>query len=126
MENLYSTLINLESDRLLYYANVVRVGKNLFIALDFKELVDELDKMIYFTIEKPLQAPFSAIVEAYYNPRFVQSKRAFTRIGSVIDYREVSRMEIGQRLEYIKDFIYDKATQMSSLIRFTKHYELST
>lgn len=118
-ENLHTTLFNLEADRPMYYLFVVRVGRSLFLSLGFQDEVDKIDKMVFETIEKPLKAPFIAIIEAFYNPRFMYTKQAYTRIGDSIDYVQVTRWDIRMRLEKIKDYIYDRATMISSMIRFT-------
>jgi len=125
-ENLYQTLYQLEPERMMYYMFVVRIGRSLFMACGYQELVDELDLMIKEIIEKPLNAPFVAIIDAFYNPRFIYSKRAYTKIGDSIDYKQVTRWEIRMRLEYIKDWIYDKATQLSPYIRFTRPSQMIT
>lgn len=122
-ENLHNTLFRLEADRPMYYLLVIRVGRSLFLSMGFNDEVDKIDKMIFDTIEEPFKAPFQAIVEAFYNPRFMYTKQAYTRIGNSIDYVEVTRWQMRMRFEKIKDHIYDKATQYSSLIRFTHSSE---
>jgi hypothetical protein len=118
-ENLHTTLFNLEADRPMYYLYVIRVGRSLFLSMGFHEEVTKIDKMIFETLEKPYKAPFQAIVEAFYNPRFMYTKQAYTRIGDSVDYVQVTRWEMRMKFEKIKDYIYDKATQYASLIRFT-------
>jgi len=118
-ENLHTTLFNLEADRPMYYLYVVRIGRSLFLSLDYQEEVNKIDNMIFNTLEKPLKAPFIAIIEAFYNPRFMYSKHAYTRIGDSIDYVQITRWDIRMRLEKIKDYIYDRATMISNEIRFT-------
>lgn len=103
----------------MYYLLVVRVGRSLFLSMGFQEEVDKIDRMIFETLEKPLKAPFIAIIESFYSPRFMNTKHAYTRIGNSIDYVQVTRWDIRMRLEKIKDYIYDKATMSSNLIRFT-------
>jgi hypothetical protein len=105
----------------MYYMFVVRIGRSLFLSLGYEEEVKALDKMIYETLEKPLKAPFVAIIEAFYNPRFYFTKKAYTRIGDSVDYVEVTRWDMRLRMEKIKDYVYDRATRMSSQIRFTKN-----
>lgn len=118
-ENLHNTLFNLEADRPMYYLFVVRVGRSFFLSLGHQEVVNKIDRMIFETLEKPFKAPFVAIIEAFYNPRFMYAKHAYTRIGDSIDYVEVTRWDIRMRLEKIKDYIYDQATMVSQMVRFT-------
>lgn len=120
VENLYNTLFQLEPDRPYYYLFVVRIGKNIFMALGFDELNEKLDKLIKEQVELPLQSQFVSVIHAFYNPRFMMSKRAYTKVGDSIDYREVTRYEIMMRLEIVKDFIYDEVVKLSPYIRFTK------
>lgn len=119
-ENLYNTLFKLEADRPMYYLYVVRIGRSLFLSLGMKDEVDKIDEMIFETLEKPLRSPFVAIIQAYYNPKFMYSKMAYTKIGDDFDYIEFTRWDITVRLEKIKDYIYDRATTISSKIRFTQ------
>ena len=118
-ENLHTTLFSLEADRPMYYLYVIRIGRSLFLSLGFTEEVKKIDDMIFEYLEKPYKAPFMSIVEAFYNPRFMYSKQAYTKIGDNIDYIKVTRWEMRIRFEKIKDYIYDRATVYSSLIRFT-------
>lgn len=118
-ENLHTTLFNLDADRPMYYLLVIRVGRSLFLSMGLQDEVDKIDKMIFETLEKPLRAPFIAIMEAFYSPRFMYTKHAYTRIGDSIDYVQVTRWDIRMRLERVKDYIYDRATEISGMIRFT-------
>lgn len=120
VENLYNTLFQLEPDRPMYYLFVVRIARSIFMTLGFEDLVKELENRIKEEIEIPLQSHFVSIIHAYYNPRFMFSKRAYTKIGDSLDYREVTRYEIMMRLESVKDWIYDNVVQLSPYIRFTK------
>lgn len=124
VENLYTTLFQLESDRPKYYINVVRLARSLFLSLGFENKVEEMKVVITQQIEFPLKAEFVAIVNAYDNPRFFYSRRAYTKIGDSLDYKEVTRYEIEQRLEFIKDWIFDEITQLSQYIRFTKQTQM--
>lgn len=67
---------------------------------------------------------YTAIVNAYDNPRFMFKRRAYTKIGDSIDYKEVTRYEIENRLEVVKDWIYDEITQVSPYIRFTRQSQM--
>jgi hypothetical protein len=126
VENLYTTFFALEPDRPMYYMYVVRVGRSIFLSLGFHDKAQELDGMIREKIEIPLKSDFGSIIQAYYNPRFMFSKKAFTKIGDSVDYKYVTRYEIGQMLEELKDWVYDEITEMSSLIRFTRSSQVMT
>lgn len=124
VENLYVTLFQLESDRPRYYINIVRLARSIFISLGFEDKVEEMFVVIKKYVETPLKSDFVSVVNSYDNPRFMFSKRAYTRIGDSIDYKEVTRYEIGERLETVKDWIYDEVTKLSSQIRFTRQAQM--
>lgn len=120
VENLYITLFQLESDRPKYYINIVRVARSIFISLGHNDKVELMFLVIKKYIETPLRADFVSIVNAYDNPRLMYSKRAYTKIGDSIDYKEVTRYEIEKRLEIVKDWVYDEITKVAPNIRFTR------
>ena len=124
VENLYITLFNLESDRPQYYLNIVRLARSIFISLGYDDKVNILQQIIKRYVETPLKSDFVSIVNAYDNPRFMYSKRAYTKIGDIIDYKEITRYEIGQRLEMVKEWVYDEVTKVSSHIRFTRQAQM--
>ncbi len=124
VENLYITLFQLESDRPRYYINIVRLARSIFISLGHEDKVDILNKVMKMYVETPLKSDYVSIVNAYDNPRFMFSRRAYTKIGDTIDYKEVTRYEIGERLEMVKDWIYDEVTKISSEIRFTRQAQM--
>lgn len=124
VENLYTTLFQLESDRPKYYISVVRLARSIFLSLGFNDKVDELNIVIQQQIEIPLKAEYVSIVNAFDNPRFFYSRRAYTKIGDSLDYKEVTRYEIEKRLEVVKDWIFDEITQLSQYIRFTKQSQM--
>lgn len=124
VESLYTTLFNLEPDRPRYYINIVRIARSIFISLGFENKIYEMDIMIKKNIETPLMSNYTNIVHAYDNPRFAYSKRAYTKIGDSLDYKEVTRYEIENRLEIVKNWIYDEVTQLSPYIRFTKQSQM--
>lgn len=125
-ENVYQTLFQLEPDRPFYYQYVFRLGRSLFISTGQQDLVEQLDMMISEIIEKPLNAPLIAVIQAFYNPRFMMSKNAFTKIGDSINQKVVTRWEIQVRLEHIKDWVYNEATKISPMIRFTRGNQMLT
>jgi len=126
IENLYNTLFQLEPDRPMYYLFVVRIARSIFMGLEFSEKIMQLDNKIKTIIEEPLNSQFISIIHAYYNPRFMFSKRAYTKIGDSIDYKEVTRYEIMMRLEKVKDWVMDEIIQLSPYIRFTKQQQVLT
>ena len=124
IENLYHTLFQLESDRQEYYINLVRIARSIFLSLGFNKKAGEMQNIIKNYIEIPLNAEFVSVVNAYDNPKFMYSKKAFTRIGDSIDYKEVTRYEIKKRLEFIKNRIFDEVTKVSPYIRFTRQGQM--
>jgi hypothetical protein len=92
----------------------------------FIKLMKEMDDLIKEVVEEPLQASFTSVIHAFYNPRFMMSKRAYTKIGDTIDYKEVTRYEIMARFEKVKDWAIDKVTELSPYIRFTKQQQMIT
>lgn len=119
-ENLYTTLFQLEPDRPMYMIFVYRLARNIFLSLGYEDKIEKMDKIIRIHIEEPLQSDFVSVCHAFYNPRFMFSKRAYTKVGDSIEYREVTRYEIMVRLEFVKNFIYDEIVELSPYIRFTK------
>jgi len=125
VENLYTALLSLDPSRPMYYILVVRLTRNIFMSLGFDgsiypDKISELNNMIKEHIEIPLEAPFVNIVTAYDNPKFAFTRKAFTMVGDGVDAREVTRWEIMQRLEIIKNWCYDEIIALSPHIRFTK------
>ena len=125
-ENLHNTLFSLESDRPKYYTNIVRVAKSLFLSLNQEQKVQEMDLMIKRVIENPIDSDFVSVVNAYDNPRFMHSRKAFTRVGDSIDYKEITRYEIEQRLEKVKNWVFDEVTILAKEIRITSQSQMLT
>jgi hypothetical protein len=125
-ESLYVTLFQLEGGRPQYYVLVHRLARNIFLSLGYEDKVDAMERMIRTHIEIPLQADFVSVCAAFDNPRFMFSKRAYTLVGDGIDSRSVTRYEIQQRLEYVKNYIYDEVVQLSPYIRFTRPQTMLT
>jgi len=123
-ENLYLTIFKLESDRPKYYVNIVRIAKSLFLCLGYQNKVEELNLMIKRHIETALNSDFVSVVNAYDNPKFMNSRKAFTRVGDSIDYKEITRYEIEQRLETIKDWVFDEVAVVSKDIRMTSQSQM--
>jgi hypothetical protein len=119
VENLFFSLFNLEPERPMYYMSIYRVAKNIFINCDMQEKLDELDALIWMEIERPYKTTYFALVQAYYNPRFLMSRKAFCKIGDAIEHKKLTRYEIMLKLEKIKDWILDECSQMARNVRFT-------
>lgn len=121
VENLFYAFYKLEPDRPYYFNLVFRLGRSIFLQLGFENKAVELQKLIETRLEKPLSAPLFAILQAYYNPRFIYSKLAYCKIGDGIDSKEITRYDITMALESIKDWVYDEITSLSSFVRFTQN-----
>jgi hypothetical protein len=124
VESLFHTFFSLDPDRPQYFNLVIRLGKSIFIQLGFKKKCDELDKMIKDKIEIPFNAPLFAVLQAYYNPRFIFSRLAYCKVGDGIDVVEVTRYEMTVILEEIKDWVYDEVTNLAQDVRFTRGSEI--
>jgi len=124
VESLFHTFFRLDPDRPKYYNLVFAIAKRIFLQLGVDDKVEELEKMIYKKIEKPLNAPLFAILEAYYSPRFMFSKLAYCKIGEGIDSKEVTRLEMTKTLEEVKEWCYDEITALTPYIRFTNNTDI--
>lgn len=120
VESLFHTFFNLDPDRPQYFNLVFRLGRSIFLQLGFQDKAEELVQMITNNLEKPLNAPLFAILQAYYNPRFMFSKLAYCYVGEGIDAKEVTRYEMTVALEGIKDWVYDEVTNLTPYVRFTR------
>jgi hypothetical protein len=118
-ENLFFSLYNLEPERPMYYLNLYRIAKNIFISCNLEDKLEELNMLIKTEIERPLRTTFQSVNHAYYNPRFLMSKKAYCKIGDAMEYRMVTRYEIMMRLERIKDWIFDQCSLLSQSVRFS-------
>lgn len=119
IESLFSTLFNLQAGRPNYYLNIVDAARNIFMNLGLEEKNKMLDIMIRQKLELPLRSNFLAIVNAYDNPKFMFSKKAFCKIGDSIEYRKITRYEIFLALEEIKRWIYSECSVLANDVRFT-------
>lgn len=119
VENLFNSFFSLEPDRPMYYKLVVRLAKSIFQSMGEFDKLKQMDGMIKGYIENPLHSDFASVLHAFYSPKFMFSKRAYCKIGDVIDYKEITRLEIEQRLEIVKEWIYDEVTNLSYQVRFT-------
>lgn len=121
VESLFHTFFNLDPDRPQYYNLVYRLTRSIFLQLGFEDKAIQLERLIKEKIEKPLNAPLFAVLQAYYNLRFMYSKLAYCKIGEGIDAKEVTRYEMTVALESIKDWCYDEVTNLTPHVRFTRH-----
>jgi len=120
VESLFHTFFNLDPDRPQYFNLVFRLGRSIFLQLGFENKAVQLQKMIEEKIEKPLNAPLFAILQAYYNPRFIFSKVAYCKVGTGIDTKYITRYEMTVALEEIKNWVYDEITNLTPYVRFTR------
>lgn len=123
-EGIVNTLFRLESDRPRYYYNVILLGTRLFNLMDAKEYIQQLNDMIRSEIELPLQTELLPLLDLLDDYRFREKKSAYIKVGDSIDYKEITSYEIKSRLERIKEFVYDKVTELSQEIRFTQSYDI--
>lgn len=123
VESLFHTFFNLDPDRPQYYFLVFRLSRSIFLQLGFNDKAEELKNKIYNEIEKPLSSNLFSILQAYYNPRFINSKVAYCKVGKGIDAKEVTRYQMTSVLEEIKEWCYDEITNMTPFVRFTRYTE---
>lgn len=121
VEQRINAFFGLEPDRLDYYKNVFTLARVIFIMMGSEDKAVELQKMIQKSLEEPLQAPLFAILQAYYNIRFINSKIAYCKVGSGIDATEFTRYEMTVILEEIKEWCYDEVTNLTQYVRFTRY-----
>jgi hypothetical protein len=124
IEFLFYRFYHLEEDRPKFYNNVFELSRQIFRQLGADELADELQQMIQERIEKPLDAHLHAILEAFYTPKFYFSKLAYCKVGTGIDAKEVTRYEIMVVLEEIKEWCFDKVSELMPNVRFTMPQQL--
>lgn len=120
VESLFHTFFNLDPDRPQYFNLVFRLGRSIFLQLGFENKAVELEEQIKNKLEKPLSAPLFAILQAYYNPRFIFSRLAYCKVGTGIDAKEITRYDLTVTLEEIKNWVYDEVTNLTPYIRFTR------
>jgi len=125
VEGLCHTFFNLEPDRPEYYGLVFRLARSIFLRLGFNDKVQEMEQLIKYQLEIPMNAPLFAILQAYYNPRFMFSKVAYCKIGRGVDAKVVTRYDMTVKLEHIKDWTYDEVTNIAQFIRFTRHSDMT-
>jgi hypothetical protein len=114
----FRTLYSLDPDRPLYYGQVIRTARDIFIYLNKNELLAELELKIK-KFERKFKTSFKNFEQAYYTQRFYFNKKAWCRIGDSVDYRKVTRYEMFYELELIKDWIYDSISVMSQRVRLS-------
>lgn len=125
-EQLFINFFKLEPDRPYYYLGLYRVARNIFTSFDMEDKIEEMQNMIFETMEQPLRADFLAINMAYYNMRFMMRDYAYTKIGDGVDYIEIRRIDMTRMFEKVKDWIMTKIILLSHEVRFTKPTEIYT
>lgn len=123
VESLFHTFFDLDPDRMQYYNLVFRMSRSIFFQVGFNNKADELEKKIFEGIEKPFSCKLFSFLQAYYNPRFINSRVAFCKVGQGIDTKEITRYEMTCILEEIKNWCYDEITKLTPFIRFTRNGE---
>lgn len=123
VESLFHSFFALDPDRPNYYNLVFRYGRTIFMQLGFEKKAIELQNMILQKLEKPMKAPLFALLQAYYNYRFMFMKTAYCKIGAGIDTVEITRYEMTVVLEEIKEWVYDEVTNLTPYVRFTRSGE---
>jgi len=120
VESLFHTFFNLDPDRPQYYNLVFRLARSIFLQLGSEDKAVQLQKQIEEKIEKPLNAPVFAVLQAYYNLRFMYSKLAYCKVGQGVDAIEITRYEMTVAFEEIKNWCYDEVTNLTPYVRFTR------
>jgi len=123
-ESLFYQFFKLDPTRPMYYNWVYQLSRSIFLNLELNEKVEQMDSLVWEQIELPFKANFTAICTAFYHPRFMMSKKAYTKIGSGYDSVKVTRFEMETRLENIKKWIYDEVIALAGLVRFTRPAEI--
>lgn len=119
VENLINSLWGLEPDRPKYYIFVCRQARNIFQIMDKPEKVVEMERIKKTYVEIPLSSHFVAVVHAFDKFRYSMPKRAYVKIGDILNHKEITIYEIEQRLEAVKDWVYDEVAELSQYVRFT-------
>jgi hypothetical protein len=118
VEMLFSTLYNMDSNRPQYFVNVVDTAMEIFNYLEMEENILELQELIRTEIEIPLRADFTSVQDAFDNPKFAFSNKAFCKIGDPIDPIIVTKYEIKRRLMNIKRWVYSTCSEIARDVKF--------
>lgn len=124
VESLFHTFFNLDPDRPKYYNLVFDMARNIFLQCGVEEKAEALNQMIQTKVEYRYRAPLFAVLEGYYNPRFMFSKHAYCKIGNGIDAKVVTRFEMTTIFEEIKAWCYDEVGALTPYIRFTSKTDI--
>lgn len=124
VEGLFHTFYNLDPDRPRYYNLVFDMARNIFDQCNVDDKRAQLDKMLKEDIEMKFNAPLIAILDAYYNPRFMFSKYAYCKIGSGIDSKVVTRFEMTVMFEKIKVWCFEEVSNLTPYVRFTSRTDI--
>lgn len=123
VESMFHNYFMLDPDRPKYYNNVFAQARKIFMQLGFDDKARLLQKKIHEHIEKPFNAPMFAVLDGYYNFRFMYSKKAFCKIGEGVDSKEITRYEMTIAFERIKEWCDDEIINITPYIRFTQRSE---
>jgi hypothetical protein len=118
VENLFFSINNADPSRPQYHNLVYQYGRQIFIMLQLEDKYNELNILVRKEIEMPMKADYQTILDAYYDNKFLFSKKAFCKIGDPIEPIYVSRYEIGRRLQKITQWILDNCSELSNNVRF--------
>lgn len=117
-ENIFYSLNNADPSRPMYHNLIYQYGRQIFIQLGLEDKYNELNLLVRKEIELPMKADYQTILDAYYDNKFLFSKKAFCKIGDPIEPIIVSRYEIGRRLQKITQWILDTCSELSNDVRF--------
>lgn len=123
IESRFHSYFLLDPDRPKYYNNVFGMARIIFMQLGFDDKATQLQKMIHDKVEVPFGAPLFAVLDGYYNFRFMYSKKAFCKIGEGIDQKEITRYEMTCVFEELKAWCDDEIIDLTPHVRFTQRSE---
>jgi len=123
-ESLFYQFFQLDSTRPDYYMAVVTLGRSIFLNLGLVDQAKQLKDLMYEEIELPFQSDFSAVCTAFYHPKFMLSKKAYTLIKDGSVSHKITRFEMQRRFERVKGWVFDSVIKLSSDIRFTRPAEI--
>jgi hypothetical protein len=117
-ENLFFSLNNADPSRPYYHKVVYTYGRNIFMMLGKQDLMAQLEFMVKKEIELPMRANFMSVLDAYYLERFMMSKKAYCKVGDLLEPVIVTRYALGRKLQKITQWILDTCAMLSQNVRF--------